>query len=140
MAVLTFQYHDLWKQYLYQLQYGTAIKPTGFHAMLLGTGVATNSMTLANLVALELTAADGYTRKTFTPDPTGGLVLGQWVGDAPLSWTVTAAKTWQHLLVIANGASTVGNTTGVPVFIGTLDIPENLIANIPRRLTLIVGG
>lgn len=138
MAFTTFR-NNAYKQLLYEIQFGAAPKPGNYWVALL-TGTAFNeTTTMAQLVAAELTTANGYTRKAFAP-ASPALVSGKYYGTAQPSWTVTAAETYQAVAVIANGLVTPGNTQGVIHYIAVSDTPLTLVANLAQQIDLIGGN
>jgi hypothetical protein len=125
--------HDDWKAFLYRLAYRSQPKPTGYRALLCNGAALTPQSTMAQIAAQEL-SGDGYSRQVVELPSDGAMASGRWGDEVDLEWTVTAAKNWRYLVIVANATAVVGNTTGVPVVIGTLPAVETIIANSPREL------
>ncbi|MGL4638225.1 MAG: hypothetical protein ACRCVX_00605 [Shewanella sp.] len=129
---------NAYRQLLYEIQHGAAAKPGNYFALLLNSAAFSEMTTMAELVAAELSATNGYTRKAFLPlNP--AFASGRYYGTAQPSWTVTAAETVNAVAVIAHGLVTPGNTQGTIYYIGVSDAPVTLVANLAQQFDLIGG-
>jgi hypothetical protein len=139
---LNFVFFDAWETLVDGVLYGATAKPGNYFAILCDDSAVINPTTaIADIVAQEL-SGDGYTREAVTfqaPSTAGGRRVRLLDN---LTWQFTSSKSYRYLVILGNANSTVGNTTGTPMLLGTAPAPVTVPPSTDRtfQITLNTGS
>jgi hypothetical protein len=116
--VANYSFFDAWHERTAKILFKGATVPAtnSFYAILLADGLVSSATAIADLVALELPAANGYSRKQLVFPDDGSANGSAWeLAANDLVWTFTQATDYRTIAILAGATSVRGNTTGTPL-------------------------
>lgn len=113
-----FSFFNAWHELTAKILFKGATVPaqTSFYGILLADGLVSSATAIADVVALELPASNGYSRKQLVFPDNGSANGAAWdLAANDLVWTFTQATDYRTIAILAGATSVRGNTTGTPL-------------------------